>query len=359
MKNKELNFIINVLEDKQINIDTKKLDWYSIIGFLDSNKISVIFLNKIIKNQIKIPYDIVRILRYKECFQIEKNKIMSNWILKLSTVLIENNINHVFLKGSVLNALYFNSNKFYDDGERISNDIDVLIKKEELKEVSKLLYELGFVQGKFNLETNTIEKASRYEIINSLINYGEVIPFIKKTDNSICPYIEIDINFSLNHLPIYNKKLLNDMFKNKKIINYNSEETIYSLDLYDMFIHLIIHQYKEMIVLSMVRKNKDYLLYKIIDLIKLIDNIDLFDEKFLNKINEYNLKNETYHVLKVVNEIFKRKNINNFINLLNVDESLSIIDYENNQKKYKWIRKTKEIIKNYYRMNYLTEKFNE
>lgn len=75
-------------------------------------------------------------------------------------------------------------NSFYGDGERISNDIDILIEQEDISSVSTLLKSMGFTQGYYDFLENNIVPLSRAEVLSRRMNRGETAPFILKTENS-------------------------------------------------------------------------------------------------------------------------------------------------------------------------------
>ncbi|UJF31352.1 nucleotidyltransferase family protein [Paenibacillus hexagrammi] len=82
-------------------------------------------------------------------------------------------IPHAFLKGSIL------AHSIYPAGCRISSDIDILLRAEDLTACGHVLKELGFIQGFYDENERIVVPATRREILNHRMNYGEVVPYRK------------------------------------------------------------------------------------------------------------------------------------------------------------------------------------
>ena len=78
-------------------------------------------------------------------------------------LLYENNINHIFLKGTALLL----SNVFEDIGERMISDIDFIIQHKDEEKVIKLL------------EKNNYSFTSGYKIIRLYLNYLSLNTFLR------------------------------------------------------------------------------------------------------------------------------------------------------------------------------------
>lgn len=76
MYKKDLNYLINLITDKAIKDNV--IDWYSLLGFIETNKLSGYVFNKIKEKKIQIPK-----LIYSNLYNIYSCK-------KLKTTLQEN-----------------------------------------------------------------------------------------------------------------------------------------------------------------------------------------------------------------------------------------------------------------------------
>lgn len=324
--NKELNFILNVLQDKP-SAAGKDLDWYWVLGFLGLNKISGYFYRKIIDLGIELPQSVERKLSQEFRIQSERNRFMRKYIQSISDELRDERIRYAFLKGSVLSNTNFrfseksfscmalpeetkqtyrrqSSETFYGEGERISNDIDILAEQKDISAISEILKNMGFVQGYYNFHESKIVALSRAEILSRRMNRGETAPFVLTTENALVPFIEVDINFSLDYLPNSYEDMLHTILKDSLGYAGNIVGGIRSLRADDFFLHLIMHQYKESILYSMVQRDKDTELYKLLDIYLFIKRGYIELSGLYNKVKKYGLERQIYSVMNSISELF-------------------------------------------------------
>ena len=324
--NSELNFVLNVLQDKP-SIPEKSLDWYWILGFLELNKIGGYFFNKIKESGIKIPQSAERKLSQVLKMQSERNRFMRKYIQDISDELRYEKLRFAFLKGSVLSNTNFRFSEksfscmtlsedreqtyrrqagepFYGEGERVSNDIDLLVEQKDISAISEVLKNMGFVQGYYDFRENKIVALPRTEILSRRMNRGETAPFVVATDHPSVPFIEVDINFSLDYLPNSHEDMLHAILK--ETIGYagNISSGIRSLRADDFFLHLIMHQYKESILYSMVQRNKDAELYKLLDIYLFIKRGYIELSGLYNKVKKYGLEQPIYSIMRSISELF-------------------------------------------------------
>jgi hypothetical protein len=329
MKNSSYEFIVGTLKGKVTN---KEVDWYEVLGFLELHRISGLFYSKCRELGVILPSKVDKILYDEYQKQRRKVYLLRSYIKEISTSLIDKDISHIFLKGSIFSNSK-NELSIYQDGERSSNDIDILVKSDDITSVSNVLKELGFIRGYYDKENDKIIPFSRLEVINRRMNRGEVASFVKLTNDLEFPYVEVDINFSLGNTPNEYIELLNEMIDER--ILYNKEFDIYGANPTLFFIHLIIHQYKELTLYFMVKRNKDIDLYKIADIYYLL-KINHFSINELKELaNKFWINIEIGTVINIVGKLFNDNEIIKLSNEFKVIEPI-IIDYENNRR-YKFI----------------------
>ena len=321
----DINYVISVLKGEK---PTYEPEWFNVLSFLDLHRIGGLFFNKIKMLDIDIPNKVFVALETTYKKQKQRVQILRSAISEISQCLIKNNVEHVFLKGSIFSNVT-NELKIYQDGERSSNDIDILVKPQNITEVTNALREIGFVQGKYDEKKHDIAYFDRVELIKRRMNRGEIAPFIKLTDNPDVPFIEIDINFSLGNIPNEDKNLLMDMLESRYL--YGGKISLYGLDKEMFFIQLIMHQYKESCLYFMVKRRKDLAIYKLADIYYLLKNnaIDLL--RLDRLISQYCLTEKVGTVLYQVAEVIKDKGIMNHAEKYIIKEPL-IIDYETRKK---------------------------
>ncbi len=100
------------------------------------------------------------------------------------------NIPHAVIKGAVLSDRIFGNPAY-----RKSGDIDLLISPQYNEEVETILKRYGFVQGR--LVANKIVPYTRQERIYQRMYSHQAPSFIKLTDDSMCPFINVDVNLDI------------------------------------------------------------------------------------------------------------------------------------------------------------------
>ncbi len=299
MTKKDLNFITAVLRGKTSKV---RPDWFSLLGFLQCHKIAGLFYNRAKLACITLPYKAEKILG--ETFNRQKRKVefMRLQIAEISDKLMRGKIEHAFLKGSVLSNAPVCGEYLYADGERVSNDIDLLVRPDGIGIVSDALKEMGFIQGKYDAQSGAVIPFSRAEVLMRRMNRGEVAPFVKKTNNSEFPFAEVDINFSLGNTPGEGKALLEYMLNSARV--YSGKVTVTSISPEALFLHLIMHQYKESVLFFDVARGKDSDLYKLADIFYVLNSpcFDISRIKTLAK--EFGIEQKLGWVLRQTGEVF-------------------------------------------------------
>ena len=97
---------------------------------------------------------------------------------------------YAVIKGAVLSSAVCR-----DPCRRVSGDIDILINRRHADEAKSLLKSCGFVQGR--VTENGIVPFSRKEILYQTSTSHQTAPYIKETENKLCPYVNVDINMDI------------------------------------------------------------------------------------------------------------------------------------------------------------------
>ncbi|MCP4802145.1 MAG: nucleotidyltransferase family protein [Bacteroidetes bacterium] len=109
-----------------------------------------------------LPKDLNNYLTELTQINRNRNNAVFGQVKELSSILRQQNIEHVFLKGMAL----ISANYFEDIGERMIGDIDILVKESQLKEAASLL-----LRNNYEYKTSTFgEKYFEYHHDLSLIS---------------------------------------------------------------------------------------------------------------------------------------------------------------------------------------------
>jgi hypothetical protein len=334
----EIAKINNAKNDKLIQIlDDKTINWIEVLGYLCYHRIAAIAyerVNSINVRKLDFPVFFATYMIHQS--QSLRTKIQKEYIKLISSKFSESNIKHVFLKGSVL------ASTIYPIGTRGSNDIDLLVPKEEIENAKKALYELSFVQGKYNYKNDTIEEFDDYTIEKSIKDRGETAPFIKIINETAIKTLDVDVNFSLDWNPDDTNKAVDNFLQERILIPIDDNNFIYSLKEEHLFIQLCIHLYKDSALLDIVKKRKILDLYKFVDLYS-------FVQKYFNKINPNKIFEDSVkygfdkyvffalnYTIKIFPDITEIENVNILYQKYNyIDENImtEIFDQQNTKNK--------------------------
>lgn len=179
------------------------------------------------REQLIIEYTLISAatnIRYHMCKSIFKQ-------------LEEKGIPYAVIKGAVLSI------KAYGEiGYRRSGDIDILISRKNIDYVKTILFSLGFNQG--HIVANQIIPLTREEKIFQSSMTHQIAPYIKHTDNFMCPWVIVDINTDIMWGENPSKIDMDSFLENTKEYSICGIK-ICKLKTEAEFISLCLHHYKD------------------------------------------------------------------------------------------------------------------
>lgn len=224
-----------------------------------------------------------------------KNSDFVGCVKYLSTELDSCEVPYALLKGAYLCGKY-------PIGYRTSNDIDVLICPEDVGKVSAKLRLAGFRQG--YIKDGVFVAATRAQIIESKMNRGETVPFIKEIKLPYIKYLEVDLNFSLDYKNSDDGGI-RKMLERTQTINVGGAR-IRTLCPEDFFLHLCAHLYKEATTLPWIKMKRDMTFYKYVDIYMLLNGMDDdMQQNVIKKAIECGLETELSYCMNSVKSFFE------------------------------------------------------
>lgn len=265
MNSKEKGLFKNVCSFKSESFDETLLKFATpeVLGHLFFNRMQAIAYGTLLKHELlgKVNREFRNSLKCAHEQNVKKNTSYFWFVRYLEELLTKSNCKYVMLKGAYLCYLY-------PEGYRTSNDIDLLVHPNEVTEIGHVLSDAGFKQG--YVRNGKFFPATRKEIIESRMMRGETVPFIKEINLPGIPFIEVDINFSVDYKP-EQTYVLDEMLSNSVVIEESDGFKIHTLRKDDFFIHLCSHLYKEATTLPWVEMKRDMTLYKYCDIYVLLN----------------------------------------------------------------------------------------
>lgn len=98
-----------------------------------------------------------------------------------------NNIHCYPVKGPMLIPSLYN-----DFGIRSMNDIDFLIKHDDIEKIDYFMCSLGYIQGRYRQGKNEIIPYERNKKINWKLHMSNLLPYVKKVDSEYLSVIRCD-----------------------------------------------------------------------------------------------------------------------------------------------------------------------
>lgn len=293
-KKSDVDKLLAVLEDDSLN-------WIEILGYLCYHRVAGLAYENIKAiNVRKLDFPVFFAIYMIHQSQSIRTELQKEYIKVISSALCESDIPHVFLKGSVL------SSTLYPIGARAFNDIDILVSKESVKSVKKVLCALGFSQGKYNYKKGVVDNFSQDVIKQSINTRGEVAPFVKIVDEKTIKTIDVDVNFSLDWKPDGSDGAVRHFLNEKVLVPVDENSSIYSLKKEHLFIHLCTHFYKDSVLIDIVKKRKVLDLYKFVDVYTFIqtyfDGIDV--ERIFDDSVKYGFDRHMFFTLNYISKVF-------------------------------------------------------
>ena len=277
-------------------INNEWMDWEKFLGKAFFNRVNGKIYDNIVQFD-KVPREVMINLEMTHNAQIERVQEQKKIINMISSLFMENDVRHAFLKGSVLNTIV------YPEGERISNDTDILISSKDINKVTKLLEEQGFVQGYYDRQLGKIVEASKKKKIFIRSSTHELCSFVRLEDSRFYKINTIDINIKLSVGDTL--EATEYMLDNVNVIQKN-DVTLTTLNWNCFFVQLASHLYREACLVTKIIAGSDMHMYKFYDFYVLLtsEDIKLDWEQIYEICKEYNQFESVYYAMYCVSTLF-------------------------------------------------------
>lgn len=302
-----------------IKLDEKvKFDFIideDIIPYMNKHRIEGAFYNKYINKLIdcNIQEEVLRDFRLKYEYYNLRDAYIKDELRKLAVFLDEEKVEYRITKGVVL------SEKEYARGVRYYGDIDLLVKKEDLNQVKKVMQKAGYEQGR--LDNWRIKIVSESEIDFFENNTHQTIPFVKITSKTLIP-ICVDVNFEMSSEEAFeNPKFIEFMFESIDYVTINGHKYP-TLQMELLFINVCINAYRDAMSLVRIRNNKDIYLYQYLDIYTILHQNVLNKHLLLDIIQKFGLEEVIYFSISNLQSLVLSNIGEEIIQRLHVDKKV-------------------------------------
>ena len=295
----------------------ESVDWNCLLGLLINHRVNGVVCNRI-QVMEEVPLTVKRSLQFMLFAQVQRNTCQKKEISQAFDELEKEGVNYAFLKGAVLNSLY------YYEGERISNDTDILVNINDLYKAIRICEKLGGIQG--HIEGEKIVSATKKEIMFAQLNTYETIPVIKKTGNSYLPFHKFDINFRLGNDDKGGMSKI--MLQDTEIVG-NSPFMLRTMSLEKFLIYLCIHLYREAVMVYKIVRGNDLLLYKFMDIHYFIvsNKHKLSWDRLLEETKTLGRQKDVYYTLYFTEELYPGTIGDSVLEAFNLIEKMYLNQY--------------------------------
>lgn len=304
------------------------MDWDSFLGAAFINRVNGVVYKNLCGFKIQKYVMYFLELAYRE--QIIRTTLHQNEIAAISGKFEEEHINHSFLKGSVLNTI------FYEPGSRISNDTDIMIEKESIDKVVSLTKEMGYIQGKE--KDGEIIPATKKEILFARLNTYEIVPMLKYVDKEHLPIHELDINFRLGNDDVFESapEILSDT-----ILLHNGDRQIRTLTLEKFLLYLCIHHYREANMIYKIIRGNDLTLYKFMDIHFFVSqkSSEIDWKKLLELAEKFNRIKDVYYTFSYAERLYPNTFPEGVLDMFRPEDTAYLDEYkgkDNTTQTFKW-----------------------
>lgn len=331
MKKEEELILIAVLTDRSEQEEAKlsallpqELDWVYLSGLLVNHRLSGYFYNHLTECQKNIlPREIREIFKLIVDAQKRRQVVINKEVNNLNSELIKNHLKFAGLKGVIFGAM------LYNDGDRRSNDIDLLVSEEDLPLLDLVMQNMGYIQS--NLPNGQLVKASRREKLIQRLNHHDLVPYVKSTDEG---FLEVDINFLFDEK---NNPIDKLVFEDGVYQYSGNGYSIMGLSIQMNLAFLCVHFYREATDFLWTSDKRDLTLYKLVDIINFIrrvkNKIDIY--KVVETFKHLNIDDKCYYVFSIVDEFYHDAFVTQIIELLSyVDKKNLGYIYDRSQQKH-------------------------
>lgn len=298
---------ISADEVKQIKTLISDVDWFEFFKLTLLHKTTTLCWHniKMYEPYIEIPTYLSAFLRFTKEGVKHKNEILFKELKIITTLLNKNRISFMPVKGAMLIPMLYKNVSI-----RYMGDLDILIKKEDIKHIESIMTELGYVQGRFDRVSNTVVAPSRWETIEWKIAMSNLFPYVKlNNDNETV--VKVDFRYSLDDSldPVAVNTILSQVSANR----YNPGYTL---------VHLCTHFYDEAQHEKTQRLAKSYNLIKLCDLREFIlfhgDKINF--SKVLSFGKEQNLLKQLYYTFYFLAAVYSEDTFRAILERMELDD---------------------------------------
>lgn len=213
---------------------------------------------------------------------------------------------------------YLIPNLYKDLGIRSVNDVDSLVRKEDIEKLRNVMNSMGYIEGEYDRETKVVRPVIRQKQIMWATKLSNLFPFQKASDSPYVEFFDYDFCYSFNR----------ETDVVTAIINSTIEQQLEHLRPAYFFIHLCYHLLREAKSAVAILFQVDINIIKFCDIREFL--LTMSEEECVEAIRfatEYNLLNELYYTLYYVHEMYNDEKAQWMLNQFEIQDKQFINQY--------------------------------
>lgn len=273
-----------------------------------------------------------------------KNEQKLNEMKRICKRMREEGIEIAPVKGA-----YLIDNLYQNRKIRTTNDMDALIRKDDIHKIHRIMLDMGYIDDFYDIETKAYKKYSTRKRMLYKTKMYNLLPYVKVVPGVLETVIMFDFSFALDFtLDTYPVK---DM-----ITCADVKDGVRILRPEHYFIHMCCHHYREASHTEWIRLGKDLNLIKFCDVREFV--LKLMNEKsMVNALmfaEEYDLIKPVYFTIYFLKEIYHDGYEDKLLDRLNIDNQKFLFEFGENEYAQVQMRK-KEFWDSFFDENNISE----
>ena len=233
----------------------EKIDWHYFHQISARNKVFELCMNNLEKMGLAdvTPEEISEIFQQKTTQNVNQYQLNKKELMTFINSCYEKKLKLVPVKG-----IYLSDFLYQDPSLRKSNDVDILISRDDIPQMTEILFQQGFTHKQYNREKRKFFDYDPRTVRTYKLTMYNLLPFIKVQDDQV---ITFDLSFALD----FDRKtadVVNQMLKNVRVELHQ----LPTMKNTDYLIHLLVHNYREASNAFWIELNKDITLRKFCDI---------------------------------------------------------------------------------------------
>ncbi len=309
----------NVDMDEIKGLINTSIDWFKVIECAHKNKVLFLLYNNLVNGGFKnqVPKAIISLVEDALACNIIRNNEKLAEMKKIQTDMYQAGILFVPVKGG-----YMIDNVYHNRGVRTTNDIDALIRRQDIGRVHEIMCSNGYICGEYCSETNSVIEPDKVKKVLYKTKMYNLLPYVKIYDGVPNRAVIFDLSFALDFS--LDTDPVDEMLDCAAL-----DEDSLELQPEHYFVHMCCHHYREASNVAWILIGKDLTLMKFCDvrefLIQKMTGSTI--EKAIRFAKKHKLEKAIYFTVYFLREIFSDGYETGILEALDIEDETFLFQF--------------------------------